>query len=110
MFSLSKKFIRLRPSFLLTACIPFYHSLQSELFFAANSNEIPYPAFLPYFTLCLFVPLYFRPLRNASPENCVSSCDCCDDDADDDGGALDVASKRRSPAGSDDLPGGLGYP
>jgi len=56
--------------------------------------------------------LYFRPLRNASPENCVSSCGCCDDgncDADDDDGALDVASERQSPADSDGQLGGPEY-
>jgi len=55
--------------------------------------------------------LYFRPLRNASPENCVFSCDCCDDDNcdvdDDDDDALDVASERRSPV---DFGGQLGGP
>lgn len=71
------------------------------------------PPFRPILSLFFFfVSSYFRPLRNASPENYVSSCDCCDgaaDDGDDDG-APDVASEHRSPAGSDGLPGGRGCP
>jgi hypothetical protein len=34
----------------------------------------------------------FRPLRNASPENCVSSCDCCGDDDADDGNGVPGAA------------------
>lgn len=52
----------------------------------------------------------FRPLRNASPENYVSSCGCCDGGADDDDGAPDAASEHRSPAGSDGPLGGRGCP
>lgn len=54
------------------------------------------------YLLSLF--MYFRPLRNASPENYVSACDCYDDGVggDDDDGAPDVASKRPFPVDSDD--------
>ncbi|KYN13520.1 hypothetical protein ALC57_14224 [Trachymyrmex cornetzi] len=55
------------------------------------------------------VRLYFRPLRNVNPENCVSSCDCYDDDscgADGGGDVPDAASERPSPAGFDGLLGG----
>lgn len=56
--------------------------------------------------------MYFRPLRIASPENYVSSCDCCDDDNcnadDDDDGAPDAASERPFPVDSDDQPEGPG--
>lgn len=54
--------------------------------------------------------VYFRPLRNASPENYVSACDCydADADADDADGAPDSASERPFPVDSDDLPEGPG--
>lgn len=54
--------------------------------------------------------MYFRPLRNASPENYVSACDCYDDDADADDadGAPDAASEHPFPVDSDDLPEGPG--
>jgi len=55
--------------------------------------------------------MYFRPLRNASPENYVSACDCYDDGAgdDDDDGAPVAASERPFPVDSDDQLGGPGY-
>lgn len=50
------------------------------------------------------------PLRNASPENYVSACDCYNDDADDDDadGAPYAASERPFPVDSDDQPEGPG--
>lgn len=65
-----------------------------------------------YKRISSFLFMRFRPLRNASPENYVSACDCYDDGAgdDDDDGAPDAASERPFPVDSDDRLGGPGYP
>lgn len=84
-------------------------SARINIFFV-SSRVTPIIEQMHAYLLSLF--MYFRPLRNASPENYVSACDCYDDGVgdDDDDGAPDAASERPFPVDSDDQLEGPGCP